>query len=130
MLPRIKAGEDEIIALKARRPVTGSVGVTVETFTGTSLTLKCAAEGSPQPSVSWSKNGRPLESKDRVSIKEDGTMIIKSTRVADSGRYMCSATNVVGEMSEVSPVYIKGNYANSLSFSVFFLWLKQCLITY
>ena len=95
-----------------RRSVTGSVGVTVQTFTGTSLTLECLAEGSPQPSVSWTKNGEPLESKDRVSISNDGTMIIENTRVADTGRYMCSAKSPIGETYEASSVYVKGNYTS------------------
>ena len=110
MLPRIKSGEGEIVALNKRRAVTGSVGVSVQTFTGTSLTLKCSAEGSPKPTVSWSKNGERLESKDRISIKGDGTMIIKNTRVSDTGRYMCFAKSVIGEAYEASSVYVRGNY--------------------
>lgn len=114
MLPRIKSGEGEIVALKKRRAVTGSIGVSVQTFTGTSVTLECSAEGSPKPSVSWTKNGKPLESKDRVSIGKDGAMTIRNTRVADSGRYMCSAKSPIGESYEASSVYVRGNYCYCL----------------
>ena len=93
-----------------RRPVIGSVGITVQMFSGTSLTLECSAEGSPQPSVSWTRNGEALEPKNRVSISNDGTMIIKNARVADTGRYMCSARSPIGETYQASSVYVKGNY--------------------
>lgn len=90
--------------------MSGSVGVTVQTFTGTSITLKCYTEGSPKPVASWSKNGQPLESKDRVSISGDGTLTIKNTRAQDTGRYKCSGKNAIGETSEASSVYIRGKY--------------------
>lgn len=86
------------------------IGVTVQTFTRTTLTLDCIAEGSPQPVVSWTKNGDPLESEGgRVSVKDDGTVIIKNTRVSDSGTYICEAESVVGETSVASAVYVRGN---------------------
>ena len=84
--------------------------MTVQTFTGTSITLKCQTEGSPKPVVSWSKNGEPLESKGRVSISSDGALTIKSTREQDTGRYKCSARNAIGETSEASSVYIRSEY--------------------
>lgn len=86
------------------------IGVTVQTFTGTTLTLDCIAEGSPQPIVSWTKNGDPLESEGgRVSVKVDGTVIIKNARISDSGTYICEAESVVGETSVASAVYVRGN---------------------
>lgn len=110
VIPRIKSDTGTINALSKRQAVSGSVGVTVQTFTATTLTLKCHTEGSPRPTVSWSKNGQPLESKDRVSISDDGTLTIKNTRAQDTGRYKCSAKNAIGETSEASSVYIRGNY--------------------
>ena len=85
--------------------------MTVQTFTGTSLNLKCQTEGSPKPIISWSKNGQKLESKGRVSISGDGTLTIKNTRAQDTGRYKCSAKNVIGEMSAASSVYIRSKYS-------------------
>ena len=110
VIPRINSDTGTISALRKRQAVSGSVGVTVQTFTTTTLTLKCLTEGSPKPTVSWSKNGQPLESKDRVSISDDGAMTIKNTRTQDTGRYKCSAKNAVGETSEASSVYIRGNH--------------------
>ena len=116
VLPRINAGEGKILALNRRQPlaapidVTAPIGVTVQMFTRTKLTLDCIADGSPQPIVSWTKNGDPLESEGgRVSFKDNGTVIIKSTRVSDSGTYICQAESVVGETSVASVVYFRGN---------------------
>lgn len=90
--------------------VTAPIGVTVQMFTRTTLTLDCIADGSPQPIVSWTKNGDPLESEGgRVLFKDDGTVIINSTRVSDSGTYICQAESVVGETSVASVVYVRGN---------------------
>lgn len=109
ILPRIKSGEGEIVALNMRRSVRASVGASVETFTRTTLTLTCSVEGTPQPFVSWNKNGESLKSKDRVSISSDGTLVIKNTLVTDTGRYMCLATSLVGETYQVSSVVVRGN---------------------
>ena len=85
--------------------------MTVQTFTGTQLTLECLAEGSPKPKVSWAKDGEAIDSKRRVSVNEDGKVIIKNTRVSDTGTYICEAKSVIGEMTEVSSVYVRGNCA-------------------
>ena len=110
-MPRITSDSGTIDALDKRQAVSGFVGMTVQTFTGTSVALKCQTEGSPKPVVSWSKNGEPLESKGRVSISSDGTLTIKSTRAQDTGRYKCSAKNAIGETSEASSVYIRSEYS-------------------
>ena len=109
-IPRITSDTGTIDALDKRQAVSGSIGLTVQTFTATSLTLKCYTEGSPKPTVSWSKNGQALESKGRISISNDGSMTIKNTRMEDTGRYKCSAKNVIGETSAASSVFIRGNY--------------------
>ena len=110
MVPRITSDTGTINALDKRQPVLSSVGMTVQTFTGTSVTLECQTEGSPKPVASWSKNGQPLESKGRVSISGDGTLTIRNTRAQDTGRYKCSAKNAIGETSEASSVYIRCKY--------------------
>ena len=97
-----------------RRSVRTSVGASVETFTRTTLTLTCSAEGTPQPSVSWNKNGESLKSKDRVSISSDGTLVIRNTVVTDTGSYMCSAASLVGETYQVSSVVVRGNVSGSV----------------
>ena len=110
VVPRITSDTGTIDALDKRQAVSSSVGMTVQTFTGTSVTLQCQAEGSPMPVVSWSKNGQPLASKGRISISGDGTLTVRNTRAQDTGRYKCSAKNAIGETSEASSVYIRCEY--------------------
>lgn len=110
VVPRITSDTGTIDALDKRQAVSSSVGMTVQTFTGTSVTLQCQAEGSPKPVVSWSKNGQPLASKGRISISGDGTLTVRNTRAQDTGRYKCSAKNAIGERSEASSVYIRCEY--------------------
>lgn len=107
VVPRITSDTGTIDALDKRQAVSSFVGMAVQTFTGTSLTLKCQTEGSPKPVISWSKNGQRLESKDRVSISVDGSLTIRKAQAQDTGRYKCSAKNAVGETSEASSVYIR-----------------------
>ena len=123
--PRIISEDGVVTALSRRQAVTRSVGVTVETFSSTSLTLNCLARGSPAPVISWSKEGQPLVSRERIFVDNDGSLIIRKTRIEDTGQYQCSARNLIGEISEVSFVYIAGKlspvsllviYFNHLSF--------------
>ncbi|KAF1659858.1 Contactin-6, partial [Aptenodytes patagonicus] len=57
-----------------------------------SLVWECKAKGKPSPSYSWLKNGQPLTSEERIQI-ENGTLIIPSLNMSDSGLYQCVAEN-------------------------------------
>lgn len=40
----------------------------VEVFIGRSVTLKCAAQGNPRPTITWSKDGGPIKSQNKVKV--------------------------------------------------------------
>lgn len=40
----------------------------VEVFVGRSVTLKCAAQGNPRPTITWSKDGRPINPQSKVKV--------------------------------------------------------------
>jgi len=40
----------------------------IEVFVGRSVTLKCAARGNPRPTISWSKDGGPIQPQNRVKV--------------------------------------------------------------
>ncbi|XP_016897412.1 roundabout homolog 2-like isoform X2 [Cynoglossus semilaevis] len=62
--------------------------------------LKCQANGDPEPTVSWRKNGASLLGKDpRFSLLDHGSLQIQNTRLSDSGLYTCVATSSSGETS-------------------------------
>ncbi|NXL77816.1 HMCN1 protein, partial [Leptocoma aspasia] len=63
----------------------------------TSALLECAAEGVPAPRITWRKDGVVFTGNNsRYSVLEDGSLHIPWAQVADTGRYVCMATNAAG----------------------------------
>ncbi|XP_066048296.1 hemicentin-1 [Chamaea fasciata] len=63
----------------------------------TSALLECAAEGVPTPRITWRKDGAVLTGNNsRYWVLEDGSLHIPWAQVADTGRYVCMATNAAG----------------------------------
>ncbi|XP_065735248.1 hemicentin-2 [Phocoena phocoena] len=70
----------------------------VKSKVNSTLTLECECWATPPPTISWYKDGRPVTPNQRVHILGEGQLLqIQPTQVSDSGRYVCMATNVVGE---------------------------------
>ncbi|XP_043928376.1 roundabout homolog 1 isoform X1 [Protopterus annectens] len=63
--------------------------------------------GHPEPTISWKKDGAPLDDKDeRITIR-GGKLMITYTRKSDAGKYVCVGTNMVGEReSEVAELTV------------------------
>ncbi|KAI4892791.1 hypothetical protein NFI96_028928 [Prochilodus magdalenae] len=61
------------------------------------LELECTAEGVPPPTLSWLKDGRPLE--DSAAVLERNGQLLKISRVQveDAGLYTCLASSLAGE---------------------------------
>uniref|UniRef100_A0A3B4GWV9 ADAMTS-like 3 n=1 Tax=Pundamilia nyererei TaxID=303518 RepID=A0A3B4GWV9_9CICH len=72
-----------------------------------SLTIRCPAEGSPPPKISWSKDGALLQHSDRVSWDRAGLHILQ-LRASDRGQYRCAAANALGSDSEASQLLLAG----------------------
>ncbi|KAG5850585.1 hypothetical protein ANANG_G00084020 [Anguilla anguilla] len=67
---------------------------------GNPATLLCITDGSPTPTISWLKDGKPLRSGTHATIVNQGTTVqITQAQVDDTGRYTCVATNEAGEAS-------------------------------
>ncbi|KAI5614770.1 hemicentin-1 isoform X1 [Silurus asotus] len=63
-----------------------------------SIDLPCVAQGVPQPSVSWKKNGTALVADGtRYSLSSDGTLTVRQVALSDEGVYTCVASNLVGQ---------------------------------
>ncbi|XP_009082990.1 PREDICTED: neural cell adhesion molecule 1, partial [Acanthisitta chloris] len=66
-----------------------------------SVTLACDADGFPEPTVTWTKDGEPVEEADDVekySFNYDGSeLIIKKVDKSDEAEYICIAENKAGE---------------------------------
>uniref|UniRef100_A0A8C6JFK0 Neural cell adhesion molecule 1 n=1 Tax=Melopsittacus undulatus TaxID=13146 RepID=A0A8C6JFK0_MELUD len=66
-----------------------------------SVTLACDADGFPEPTMTWTKDGEPIEEADdeeKYSFNYDGSeLIIKKVDKSDEAEYICIAENKAGE---------------------------------
>ena len=69
-------------------------------------TFYCSADGNPSPSVSWSKiNGTKSISID----KKDNKLEITNASHNDSGKYVCTATNILGQVEKEAKLLVEGS---------------------
>jgi len=57
--------------------------------------LVCNATGDPPPLITWQRNGVRIETGMRYVVEKDA-LNVKQVKVADSGIYVCTATNEAG----------------------------------
>uniref|UniRef100_A0A663M079 Neural cell adhesion molecule 1 n=1 Tax=Athene cunicularia TaxID=194338 RepID=A0A663M079_ATHCN len=66
-----------------------------------SVTLACDADGFPEPTVTWTKDGEQIEEADdeeKYSFNYDGSeLVIKKVDKSDEAEYICIAENKAGE---------------------------------
>ncbi|NXC80910.1 NCAM1 protein, partial [Cercotrichas coryphoeus] len=66
-----------------------------------SVTLACDADGFPEPTVTWTKDGEPveeLEDEDKYRLSADGSeLLIRQVDKGDEAEYICIAENKAGE---------------------------------
>ncbi|XP_067897362.1 neural cell adhesion molecule 2-like isoform X2 [Heterodontus francisci] len=65
-----------------------------------SVMLMCTATGSPEPSISWYRNGILLEENDKYSLKRSTELVIRNIAREDTGSYVCRAANKAGSVEE------------------------------
>ena len=74
---------------------------------GENMTLSCNATGNPEPSISWVKDGFPINSNSRISFSHDKQRLtITNVSRMDSGEYRCVARNRVGNNTSNSKVNV------------------------
>lgn len=68
---------------------------------GQAVTLACDADGFPEPTVTWARDGVVLQEGDKYTFKDDGSeLIIQSVMKVDEGDYSCVATNKAGSSTQ------------------------------
>uniref|UniRef100_A0A6P7F591 Neuroglian-like n=1 Tax=Diabrotica virgifera virgifera TaxID=50390 RepID=A0A6P7F591_DIAVI len=73
---------------------------------GKSVELFCIYGGTPVPQIFWSKNGRILETSNRIRQTNYGkSLLIKDVDINDAGTYTCEASNGVGE-AHTNSIYL------------------------
>ncbi|XP_073912202.1 obscurin isoform X22 [Castor canadensis] len=78
---------------------------------GADATFRCRVRGSPQPAVTWSKDGRRLGAPDapRMRVEEQGeasALRIRAARPRDGGTYEVRAENPLGEASAAAALVV------------------------
>ncbi|KAM6907079.1 roundabout homolog 1-like isoform 1-T1 [Xenentodon cancila] len=82
--------------------------VDVMAAVGEPAVLECQPpRGHPEPTISWRRDGASLDDRDeRITIRS-GKLMITNTWKSDAGKYICVATNMVGEReSEVAELTV------------------------
>ncbi|XP_044243814.3 hemicentin-1 isoform X3 [Ursus arctos] len=66
------------------------------------VTLQCIANGIPNPSITWLKDGQPVNTaQGNLKIQSSGRVLqIAKALMEDAGRYTCVATNAAGETQQ------------------------------
>uniref|UniRef100_A0A8D0V8T8 Hemicentin-1 n=1 Tax=Sus scrofa TaxID=9823 RepID=A0A8D0V8T8_PIG len=66
------------------------------------ITLQCIANGIPNPSITWLKDGQPVNTaQGNLKIQSSGRVLhIAKALMEDAGKYTCAATNAAGETQQ------------------------------
>ncbi|XP_078352640.1 hemicentin-1-like isoform X3 [Oculina patagonica] len=76
---------------------------------GDDVTLSCNATGNPKPTIIWSRNGSPLNTRNnsRIIFSEDNAQLtIMSVNRTDRGEYRCVAGNILGNDSSIAATLV------------------------
>ncbi|XP_021050559.1 hemicentin-2 [Mus pahari] len=73
----------------------------LERVAGENASLPCPARGTPKPRITWRRgpSSEPLNGRPDVVVLDEGSLLLSSVSLADSGEYECQATNEVGSAS-------------------------------
>ena len=74
----------------------------------TTIMFSCLLEGNPAPIVTWSLNGKILQTTEGSTTKS--SFIVDSARCNTTGRYICTASNVIGKSTKQLMLYVTCKY--------------------
>ena len=75
--------------------------------------FQCSATGNPSPTVKWIQ---PTGSRwsDRAQLKPRGVLTVRHVTLADTGRYICAATNMLGSANQSASLTVEGKLLHYL----------------
>ncbi|NWU93884.1 HMCN1 protein, partial [Upupa epops] len=83
---------------------------------GSSASMKCLSDGTPAPTMSWFKDGHPLNLGAHLTSSNQGMVLhFVKAEIGDTGKYTCVASNEAGDISKhfslrvLEPPYINGS---------------------
>ncbi|XP_074968536.1 hemicentin-2 [Phalacrocorax aristotelis] len=78
-------------------PVITAGPVELAVLEGLEVLLPCAAHGVPEPRVSWSREGAPVQSGGgKATVLPSGELLLRDVQEGDAGSYSCTAVNSAG----------------------------------
>ena len=106
-----KPKEERVIVGQLTKSATVSVGTNLTTLEGKELKLTCPVKGTPKPKIKWYKDGIELKSGPRITLKDDGILIITKLEADEAGKYTCSAENKHGSDKISTVVKVTGKWS-------------------
>uniref|UniRef100_A0A2K5CGH2 Vascular cell adhesion protein 1 n=1 Tax=Aotus nancymaae TaxID=37293 RepID=A0A2K5CGH2_AOTNA len=97
--------EVELIVQVAPRNTTISVRPSSILEEGSSVNMTCSSHGLPAPKILWS---RRLPNGELQPLSENATLILISTKMEDSGVYVCEGINQAGRSREEVELIVQG----------------------
>uniref|UniRef100_A0A0M3KE33 Ig-like domain-containing protein n=1 Tax=Anisakis simplex TaxID=6269 RepID=A0A0M3KE33_ANISI len=94
------AGDDHITyLLKIQEPplIISDIPDAIDVIHGMMLEIPCRAVGTPDPTVTWEKDGFPIISDEVMGIDASGTLHIDVAQSFHQGEYQCVASNPAGK---------------------------------
>lgn len=77
---------------------------------GNMIKFRCPAKGDPEPTIEWTKDGKPIERKMGQVQYSKWAMTMEDLIPADHGEYTCKICNIHGCISFSSKLEVSGNF--------------------
>lgn len=69
---------------------------------GHSVELPCIVRGVPEPTITWTKNGKTYP------VSSDGSLVLRKVGLDDEGTYTCITTNAAGKDEAQVQLLVQG----------------------
>ncbi|XP_076076677.1 leucine-rich repeats and immunoglobulin-like domains protein 1 [Mytilus galloprovincialis] len=104
------AGVDrEYVTLTVQGSINNTGPIRIDTQTvniGERVEMECVVTGTPIPTVTWSRIGKPLP---ETSTVNNVLLVIPKVRIEDAGPYICTAQNHSGTVQQSVNLIVKGD---------------------
>lgn len=71
---------------------------------GHPVELLCVVQGFPEPTLTWTKDGRSYP------LSPDGSLVLSHVGLDDEGTYTCTASNAAGEDEAQVQLLVQGGF--------------------